>query len=630
MLLIHCPYCGPRDETEFSYGGEADIARPTEPDALSDAEWADYVFMRTNAKGRFKEQWVHSHGCGRWFTMVRNTVTHEHGETGVFGGVEPEAEIRVSGPQYRLPSGGRIDRDAPLAFSFNGETFTGYAGDTLASALLAYGAFPLARGFKYHRPRGIWSAGAEEPNALVQLETGGHTQPNLRATQIELYGGLTAASVNAWPSVDFDLMRVNDWLSPIFPAGFYYKTFMGGGFGGGRWWKLFEPFIRRAAGFGKAPTAPDPDRYERMNAHCDVLVVGGGPAGLSAALVAANRGCRVILANEQVEPGGDLLAGDSSIDDAPAMDWVAAAMQRLGAAPDVTVLGRTAVAGLYDDNFATAVENVGEHFGPSAPAHLPRLRLWRIRARQVVLAPGAHERPYAFANNDTPGAMLGNAIRHYAGRYAVVPGRQTLLGTNNDSAYRTARMLAEAGVAVTLADARETPPAGLAKAADCAGVTVEAGCAISVVLGDRRVRGAKIGRVLPDGETSGAPRLVEADLVGVSGGWNPALHLASHRGAKPVWREAQACFVPDDLTALGMRTAGAVTGAETLADCLEQGYAAGRDAARAAGRTKRTRKPALKTDDDNGDRRRSSRCGPSPAAGRAAGRASPSLISRTM
>ena len=507
----------------------------------------------------------------------------------------------MSGPQYRLPAhvltGGRIDRDAPLAFSFNGETFTGYAGDTLASALLAYGAFPLARGFKYHRPRGIWSAGAEEPNALVQLETGGHTQPNLRATQIELYGGLTAASVNAWPSVDFDLMRVNDWLSPIFPAGFYYKTFMGGGFGGGRWWKLFEPFIRRAAGFGKAPTAPDPDRYERMNAHCDVLVVGGGPAGLSAALVAANRGCRVILADEQVEPGGDLLAGDSSIDDAPAMDWVAAAMQRLGAAPDVTVLGRTAVAGLYDDNFATAVENVGEHFGPSAPAHLPRLRLWRIRARQVVLATGAHERPYAFANNDTPGAMLGNAIRHYAGRYAVVPGRQALLGTNNDSAYRTARMLAEAGVAVTLADARETPPAGLAKAADCAGVTVEAGCAISVVLGDRRVRGAKIGRVLPDGETSGAPRLVEADLVGVSGGWNPALHLASHRGAKPVWREAQACFVPDDLTALGMRAAGAVTGAETLADCLEQGYAAGRDAARAAGRTKRTRKPALKTDD---------------------------------
>ena len=507
----------------------------------------------------------------------------------------------MSGPQFRLPAhaltGGRIDRETPLGFSFNGESFTGYAGDTLASALLAYGAFPLARSFKYHRPRGIFSAGAEEPNALVQLETGGHSQPNLRATQIELYAGLTAASVNAWPSVDFDLMRVNDWLSPIFPSGFYYKTFMGAGIGAGRWWRLFEPFIRRAAGFGKAPTAPDPDRYERMNAHCDVLVVGAGPAGLSAALAAANRGSRVILVDDQTEPGGDLLAGDRTIDDAPAADWVASALERLGAAPDATVLARTAVAGLYDDNFATAVESVGDRFGPGAPDRLPRLRLWRIRARQIVLATGAHERPYAFANNDTPGTMLGNAIRHYAGRYAVVPGRQALLGTNNDSAYRTARLLAQAGIPVTLADARETPPAELAEAARQAGVDVEAGCAISAVLGGRRIRGAKIGRVLPDGEISGAPRLVEADLVGVSGGWNPALHLASHRGARPVWNEAQACFAPGDLTGLGVRTAGAVTGAASLADCLEQGYAAGRDAARAAGKTKRTRKPAPKTDD---------------------------------
>ncbi len=503
----------------------------------------------------------------------------------------------MSGPRYRLAKGGRIDRAALLGFSFNGESFTGYAGDTLASALLAYGAFPLARSFKYHRPRGIHAAGAEEPNALVQLGTGAFSQPNLRATQIELYAGLTAASVNAWPSVDFDLMRVNDWLSPLFPSGFYYKTFMGAGIGAGRWWKLFEPFIRRAAGFGRAPTGPDPDRYERMNAHCDVLVVGGGPAGLSAALAAANRGSRVILADEQAEPGGDLLAGDRSIDGAPAMDWAATALKMLGAAPDVTVLTRTTVAGLYDDNFATALESVGDRFGPGAPAHLPRLRLWRIRARQIVLATGAHERPYAFANNDTPGVMLGNAIRHYAGRYAVVPGRQTLLGTNNDTAYRTALLLAQAGIAVTLADARESPPSVLAEAARSAGIVLESGCAIAAVAGDRRVRGAKIAPVRADGEISGSARSVDADLVGVSGGWNPALHLASHRGAKPAWNEAQACFVPDDLSALGVRAAGAVTGACALADCLEQGYAAGRDAARTAGRTKRTRKPALTTDD---------------------------------
>ncbi len=504
----------------------------------------------------------------------------------------------MSGPQYRLAAGGRIDRERPLAFAFNGETFAGYAGDTLASALLAYGAFPVARSFKYHRPRGIWSAGAEEPNALVQLETGAHTQPNLRATRIELYDDLGASSVNAWPSVDFDLMRANDWLSPILPAGFYYKTFMGPG--AGRWWKLFEPFIRRAAGLGRAPDAPDPDRYERMNAHCDVLVVGAGPAGLAVALAAANRGCRVILADEQTEPGGDLLAGDRTIDGAPAMDWVAAALDRLNAAPDVTVLARTTVAGLYDDNFATAVESVGERFGPGAPAHLPRLRLWRLRARQIVLATGAHERPYAFANNDTPGTMPGNAIRHYGGRYAVVPGRQALLGTNNDSAYRTARMLAAAGLRVTVADARETPPADLAEAAVRAGATVEPGCAIAAVRGGRRVRRAEIGRVLPDGGISGALRPVEADLVGVSGGWNPTLHLASHRGARPVWNDAEACFVPGDSLAPGVRVAGAAAGTGDLAGCLEQGHAAGRDAARAAGRTKRIRKPAHKTDDEAG------------------------------
>lgn len=503
----------------------------------------------------------------------------------------------MTAPKFRLGAGGRVDRETPLSFRFNGQSFTGYAGDTLASALLAYGAFPVGRGFKYHRPRGIFTAGAEEPNALIQLETDGRTQPNLRATQVELYQDLTATSVNAWPSVDFDLMRVNDWLSPIFPSGFYYKTFMGGGIAAGRWWKLFEPSIRRAAGFGKAPTSPDPDRYERMNAHCDVLVVGAGPAGLAAALAAARQGCRVTLMDEQSEPGGDLLAGDRTINDAPAMDWVAATLKSLAGAPDVRVLTRTTVAGLYDDNFATALESVGDRFGPMAPDHLPRHRLWRIRAKQIVLATGAHERPYAFPNNDTPGVMLGQALRHYAGRYAVVPGRQVLLGANNDSVYRTAILLAGAGLHVTLADARETPPAILVDDASKAGVTVEAGFAISAVAGRRRVRAGEISRILPDGETSGAPRRVEADLVGVSGGWNPALHLASHRGAKPEWRADGACFIPPDLASLGILAAGAVTGAGDLLTCLDQGYAAGKAAAKAAGRAKRTRKPQTKTDD---------------------------------
>jgi len=504
----------------------------------------------------------------------------------------------MAGPTYRLPNGGRIDRNTPLSFRFNGEEFSGYAGDTLASALLAYGAFPVGRGFKYHRPRGIFTAGAEEPNALIQLESGGRTQPNLRATQVELYDNLTAASVNAWPSVDFDVMRVNDWLSPLFPSGFYYKTFMGSGVAAGRWWKLFEPSIRRAAGFGTAPTAPDPDRYERMNAHCDVLVVGGGPAGLAAALAAANQGCRVIIADEQSEMGGDLLAGDREINGAPAMNWADTALKTLAKAPDVRVLSRTMVAGLYDDNFVTAIESVGERYGPNAPDHLPRMRMWRIRAKQIVLATGAHERPYVFPNNDSPGVLLGHALRHFAGRYGVVPGRQVLLGTTNDSAYRTALLLADAGLEVTLADSRESPPATLVDAAIKAGATVETGFAISAVLGGKKVRGAEISRILSDGEVAGAPRSIAADLVGVSGGWNPALHLASHRGAKPVWHDDQACFVPSDLTAMGIHTAGAVSGADPLADCLDQGHAAGKAAAKGAGRTKRTRKPALKTDDD--------------------------------
>jgi len=503
----------------------------------------------------------------------------------------------MDGATYRVLDGCRINKDKPLDFWFNGEKFTGYAGDTLASALLAYGAFPVGRGLKYHRPRGIYTAGSEEPNALVQLETGGRTQPNLRATQVGLYGNLIATSVNAWPSINFDLWRVNDWLSPLLPAGFYYKTFMGGGVATGRWWRLFESSIRRAAGFGKAPSAPDPDRYERMNAHCDVLVIGAGPAGLAAAAAAVKMGCRVILADEQAQIGGDLLADDREINGAPALDWVGATLKTLSKAPDVRVLNRTTVAGLYDDNFVIAVESVGDRNGPPAPSQLPRLRMWRIRARQIVLATGAHERPYVFPNNDVPGVLLGHAIRHYAGGYGVVPGRRVLLGTTNDSAYRTARMLSKAGLGVTLADSREAPPPSLVEAVTRVGVTVEVGFAISAVRGSRRVCGAEISRILRDGAVASAPRSMEADLVGVSGGWNPALHLASHRGAKPVWNETQACFVPSNLTALGIHAAGAVTGVGALADCLDQGHAAGRAAGKAAGKIRRTRKPVIEGDD---------------------------------
>ena len=365
----------------------------------------------------------------------------------------------------RLAEGGRIDRGRPLRFTFNGRAHTGFAGDTLASALIAEGVRVVGRSFKHHRPRGVFTAGPEEPSAIVQLGEGARTLPNLRATQIELYDGLVAASLHCWPSVEFDVGAINGWFARLMPAGFYYKTFM--------WpqslWMTYETVIRRAAGMGRAPELPDPDRYEKCHAHCDLLVAGGGPAGLAAALAAGRAGARVILADERNEFGGALLDGRAEIDGAPALDWVAAAVAELHSLPEVRLLARTTVFGYYDHNYLGAVERVTDHLGPiAAPAELPRQRLWKIRARRVVLAAGAHERPLVFADNDRPGIMLASAARTYVNRYAVRPGSRAVVFTNNDSAYATARDLAGAGVEVAAVvdvraeGARLPPPPGIA------------------------------------------------------------------------------------------------------------------------------------------------------------------------
>jgi sarcosine oxidase subunit alpha len=486
----------------------------------------------------------------------------------------------MSGQSARLPEGGRIDRYRPLGFTFNGRRYRGYGGDTLASALLANGAGMVARSFKYHRPRGIYSAGAEEPNALVQLGTGAVTQPNLRATQVELFEGLEATSVNCWPSLGLDIQRLNDVAARLLPAGFYYKTFMWPQ----RLWPLYEHVIRHAAGLGRSPEAPDPDRYDKAHAHCDVLVVGAGPAGLAAALAAGRTGARVILVDEQAEAGGALLGAAMSIDGAPATEWVAAAMAELATMEEARVLVRTTAFAYYDDNLVALCERVTDHLGGGAPPGLPRQRLWKVRAGQVVLATGAIERPLVFAGNDRPGIMLAGAARTYLNRYAVRPGSRAVLFTNNDSAYAAAYDLAAGGVEVAaVVDARPAPSGDAVDRVRERGIEVLGGKAVVAATGGRRVKGVDVLDLNDSGEgVSGELRRIECDLVCLSGGWNPAIHLFTQAGGGNRLDPENTCFVPAKARQ-AVRAAGAANGAFALAECLRQGLEAGAGAAADAG-----------------------------------------------
>ncbi len=442
----------------------------------------------------------------------------------------------------RLSAGGRIDRSQPVTFTFDGAFYTGFAGDTLASALLANDVHLVGRSFKYHRPRGILSAGAEEPNALVRLGKGAYAEPNLRATQIEIFDGLYAESQNRFPSLKFDIGAVNSLLSRFFPAGFYYKTFM--------WpaamWMKYEHIIRHAAGLGKAADIHnDPDRYDRTHAHCDMLIAGGGAAGLFAARQAGQSGARVILADEQSEFGGWLLGeADLEIDGKMPADWISSIVAELRAMPNVTLLPRTTVFGYMDHNFLTLVERVTDHL-PQRPAHLPRQRLWKIRAKQVMLAQGAHERPLVFSGNDLPGVMLSGAVRTYINRYAVTPGRRAVVVTNNDDAYHTALALYKAGAQVLVTDLRPAPKGSLVKAATAAGIEILAGSAVIGAFGTRRVARVEIAP-LNAGATAIAGDIIhrDCDLIAMSGGISPAVHLHSQARGKLKWDDSKLCFKP--------------------------------------------------------------------------------------
>ena len=470
---------------------------------------------------------------------------------------------------FRLAAGGIIHRSRKIGFEFDGARYEGHLGDTLASALLANGVHLVARSFKFHRPRGIFAAGTEEPNALVQLARGARTEPNVRATTLELFDGLVATSQNRWPSLAFDVGAINDVMSRFLPAGFYYKTFM--------WppspqaWLRYEHVIRAAAGMGRAATKPDPDRYEHQYAHCDVLIVGGGPAGLAAARAAAATGARVILCDEGPRFGGSLIGDDATIDGEEAKRWLADTTRELTANPNVTLLPRTTAFGHYDDGMLGLLERVGDHLA-TPPAYTPRQRLWKVRARTVVLASGAHERSIAYANNDLPGTMLAGAALTYIKRYAVRPGTRAAIFTTNDSAYATALALRDADVAIAaIIDARpESQITGaLPQRARAVDLPVIAASAIVGAHGGRRVTAVDVA---PLG--GGASRWLDCDLVCVSGGWNPAVHLFSQARGTLRYDESLAALVPQS-SPLPVRAAGGANGRFGLAAALADGHAAG-------------------------------------------------------
>ena len=480
--------------------------------------------------------------------------------------------------RFRIAEGGRIDRETRLSFRYDGHTYDGFGGDTLASALLANGVHLTGRSFKYHRPRGILSSGSEEPNALVTVGTGGRATPNLRATQVELYEGLVAQSQNRWPTLQYDALEIFSAVSRMLPAGFYYKTFM--------WpaslWTTYESFIRRAAGMGKAPEEADPDRYDKTHRHCEVLVVGAGPAGLAAALAAARSGARVIVADEDAELGGSLLASADGIDGKAAPTWVEETRAELASLPEVTLLPRTTVFGYYDHNHLMALERVTDHLS-TPPDNLPRQRLWSIRAKQVVLATGAIERSLVFRDNDRPGTMLAGAAHDYLQRFGVKVGTRTVVFTGNDTAYGTAAALARTGTDVTVLDLRPETPGALPQAALKEGVEILHGHAVAATYGKKRVEAVDAMSLSEDGlAVSGTARRVDCDVLLMSGGWSPTVHLFSQSQGKLAYDPSIGAFIPNT-AAQKQRSAGSCNGTFGLARCLEAGWQAGMEAAADSG-----------------------------------------------
>ena len=454
-------------------------------------------------------------------------------------------------------SGGQIDRARTIRFTFDGVPYTGHPGDTLASALLANGVRLMGRSFKYHRPRGPLSAGSEEPNALVHLRSGARQEPNTRATVAELFDGLEARSQNAWPGLKFDALAINDRLNTFFTAGFYYKTFM---WPAAFWEKVYEPIIRRAAGLGSLTRQEDPDEYDKGFLHCDLLVIGAGPAGLSAALTAGRAGARVILADEDFRMGGRLNMETLTIGDTAGADWAAGVVAELATLPNVRLMPRTTIVGAFDHGIYSAVERVSDHLATPA-AGKPRQTLWRIYSARAILAAGAIERPIAFENNDRPGIMMAGSLRAYANRWGVAVGNRVAIFTNNEDGLRTATDLRAKGVdVIAVIDARESGP---------------------LLPGIRHLKGAEVidssGRLglktITIRKSDGKTETIRATALGVTGGWNPNVNMTSHHRSRPAWDESLQSFVPGEGGPPGLIVAGAAAGNLSTHGALATGQA---------------------------------------------------------
>ena len=477
---------------------------------------------------------------------------------------------------HRIP-GGLINRNAPMKFTWNGRVMQGHGGDTLASALLANDQVLVGRSFKYHRPRGIFTAGSEEPNAMVQLRRGAAQEPNTRATVAELFDGLEATSQNHRGSLEFDLMAANDLLSPFLSAGFYYKTFM---WPKAFWEKLYEPAIRASAGLGRLSMQADPDVYDHGYLHCDVLIIGAGPAGLSAALAAGRAGARVILADEDFLPGGRLNAETLEVADMSGAEWAVQAIAELSAMPNVRIMTRSTAYGVFDHGIYGVLERRTDHLAHSDGK--PRQVLWRVYAKRSILCAGATERSIAFGNNDRPGVMMAGAVRTYANRFGVATGKRIAVLTNNDDGWRTARDLQARGVDIAaVIDTRQECTQTLG------GTTVATDTAVSNTAGRKRLRSITLRNGLK----------IEADCLAVAGGWSPNVHLTCHQRGRPVWRDDIAAFVPGGDLPSGMRVAGAANGDMTLAAALKSGRAEANAAVSDLGFTA-SRKAAPKAEDE--------------------------------